>query len=47
MTGPEGILVGRLLALHDLWQSGHISTTVWEANAKPVMRQLHQGGVSA
>jgi hypothetical protein len=35
------VLIGRLLALHDLWASGHISTTMWRAKALPVMRQLH------
>lgn len=34
------VLIGRLLALHDLWASGRISTTVWRAHAQPVMRQL-------
>lgn len=36
------ILIGRLLALHDLWSSGRIDSALWKAYAVPVMRQLHQ-----
>lgn len=35
------ILIGRLLALHDLWATGRINSTIWRAHALPVMKQLH------